>query len=123
MGKRRNSWVSHSHQIEPEITFKIRSAESLQTLSHSDGNLTRESAKKALFPIDKSVMDTNFPTLTESMTTQKVDVGYAYHKRKESVFERMLEHIGVGFYVFGFVFAPFVLTFISIAVFLFPPLW
>lgn len=122
MGKRRNSWVPmHSREIEPEITFVKEGAEVIEDLNADSAKFSQENTN---FPISQFNL-VDFPALEEKefLSKQQINTSHEFHKRKRTLMQKILEHIGVAFYVFGFVFAPFVLTFISLTVLFFPPLW
>lgn len=108
------------------------SADKSEYLAKELGNQpTKSSLSKALFqastyfPIGqrsnstRTAISPNVTGLESSGASEDKET-----KRSEtSLWHKSLEHLAVGFYVFGFVFAPIFLTFAVVSILIFPPLW
>ncbi|KAI6190064.1 Diacylglycerol acyltransferase family-containing protein [Aphelenchoides bicaudatus] len=141
MGKhRRRSWIPHGHEVLLEDHFAHLREKEMSNGSAmngiSNGYLEPEDEKPAsafakifqastYFPISQQSPSLNHANGTTPLVTTKES---PIKKNKQqtsnkSLLLHALESFSVGFYVFGFVFSPLVLTIISFTVLFFPPLW
>jgi hypothetical protein len=99
-------------------------SEYLQNGYHKPAKLFQAST---YFPItQRSPTQSPISTSPASIVTTKEPSKSNKRSKKEilkRLLQRTLEFLGVSFYVFGFVFAPLLLTIISVTILFFPPFW
>lgn len=140
MGKhRRRSWIPGHEEILEDHFDRLR----FKKMPDSDGTVTNlisnghdelanGSAKifqaTTYFPIAQrslSPIQTILPSngISTTKTLHKSTITTKEPLSNKSLVQCVLESLAIAFYVFGFVFAPFVFTAISITILFFPPLW
>lgn len=147
MGKRRrnHSWIPiHSPEANSDmINFDVTTGEmSVVNDAPIKGQEKPEYVSLAQ-PENNSAsklhqQDTYFPILSHTDSTQTAvypteskpkmpklmnGKNHAPNRHKGNLIQNILEHFSVGVYVFGFVFAPLLLTAGAMTILFFPPLW